>query len=101
MKGKCYIFSFLFITALTMLSCQDNMQSVLERKGAITRSEDNNSELIDYYWYQGEKITIGRVPNKSYIIFKASDKDAIVAFFEKLVLRVASAIRIRITAIHM
>lgn len=65
-----------------MLSCQDNMQSVLERKGAITRSEDNNSELIDYYWYQGEKITIGRVPNKSYIIFKASDKDAIVAFFE-------------------
>lgn len=85
MKRFYYLlFVFVFVsTALTMLSCHDDIRLAIEADEAITRAEEDNSTLMDYYWYRGEKIPIKQVPNKSYIIIKASDKDAIITAFEK------------------
>ena len=69
--------------ALTMFSCQDDMKIFSEINEVNTRTVGEDSEKMDYYWYRGEKMPIKQVPNKSYIIIKASDKDAIIAYLER------------------
>ena len=76
------LFAFISLT-LTLISCQDDLKVFSETYEATTRTEGEDSGQMDYYWYRGEKMPIKRVPNKSYIIFKASDKDAIIAYLEK------------------
>lgn len=83
MKLSNLLLFVLIPSTFALTSCQDDMKIYLEADETITRVENDNSVLIDYYWYQGEKIPIKQVPEKSYIIFKASDKDAIIAAFKR------------------
>ncbi len=62
----------------TIYSCQDDKTEFLDNQGAITRSEIKETEVIDYYWYREKKIPIKQVDNKSFVIFKSSDKDALL-----------------------
>lgn len=83
MKRLNFLLFVLIPSTFALLSCQDDLLIYSEADKAITRAEDYNSELVDYYWYQGEKITIKQVPNKSFVIFNTSDKDAIIAAFKR------------------
>jgi|GEM_PF-203999 len=83
MKNEKYRLIILLIAAITMYSCQDDIKMTLDADVAATRTELDNSEMVDYYWYQGEKKFIKQVPNKSFIIFRTTDKDKVLASFDK------------------
>lgn len=83
MKNLYFLLLSFVSLALILFSCQDDMTVFSEIDEATTRTVDNNPGQMDYYWYRGEKMLIKQVPNKSYIIFKASDKDAIIAHLER------------------
>ena len=72
----------LFVASLTLgfmvTSCQDDKTVFLELDAANTRADLTESEITDYYWYRGKEIPIKRVPNKSFVLFKSSDKNALL-----------------------
>lgn len=58
MKLSNLLLFVLIPSTFALTSCQDDMKIYLEADETITRVENDNSVLIDYYWYQGEKIPI-------------------------------------------
>lgn len=70
-------FVLLALIAIVVNACQDALleNSLNNYDGAVnTRSLD---EQDDFYWCNGEKVFIKRIANKSFIMFKTSDKDAL------------------------
>ena len=64
-------------------SCQDDKNVFHEIDDAITRSELAEHEITDYYWYRDNKIPIKQVLNKSFVIFKDSDKESLLNTLSK------------------
>ncbi|MBO7552562.1 MAG: S8 family serine peptidase [Bacteroidaceae bacterium] len=72
------IFTLLALIALVVNACQDVLleNSLDNYDGTVnTRSLD---EQEDFYWSEGKKVHLKRIDNKSFIMFKSSDKEALV-----------------------
>lgn len=77
MKNRI-IFALLVLIAIVVNACQDALleNSLNNYDGTInTRSLD---EQEDFYWSKGERVPIKRNKNKSFIMFKSSDKEALI-----------------------
>lgn len=81
--------SFWFLLgSLFFVSCQDSIKEYLVLDSAQTRSVREEGDVVDYYWFKGERIPITRVTNKSYVLFNADDENAIVSAFAKESIRI-------------
>ncbi len=97
MRKSLYLFASLTL-GLMITSCQDDKTEFLESDKAITRANLEESEITDYYWYREKKIPIKQVPNKSFVIFRESDRDALL---NKLTKKKYTSIHHQSKIIHM
>ncbi len=71
-------FVLLALIAIVVNACQDALleNSLDNYDGTVnTRSLD---EQEDFYWSEGKKVPLKRIDNKSFIMFKSSDKEALI-----------------------
>ncbi|MDO4186735.1 MAG: S8 family serine peptidase [Bacteroidales bacterium] len=71
-------FVLLALIAIVVNACQDALleNSLDNYDGTVnTRSLD---EQEDFYWSEGKKVHLKRIDNKSFIMFKSSDKEALI-----------------------
>lgn len=76
MKQKLYVIlsSILLFALVIFISCNET-ESIVSNNKITARS----SNLIDYYWYKGEKIPITKNAEKEYILIRAIDEQSILA----------------------
>ena len=72
------IIALLFITG-----CNSNLDSAYTSDESIKARQEStlnfvDSDLFDYYWYQGKKIYLKQNATKQYVLFDA-EKEAVVA----------------------
>ena len=71
-------FVLLALIAIVVNACQDALleNSLDNYDGTVnTRSLD---EQEDFYWSEGKKVHLKRIDNKSFIMFKSSDKETLI-----------------------
>ena len=71
------------IASLFITGCNSNLDSAYTSDESIKASQEStlnfvDSDLFDYYWYQGKKIYLKQNATKQYVLFDA-EKEAVVA----------------------
>ncbi len=81
MKKVFYYITFLLVF---FYSCTDSIDELVESSvsDATTRSFLNEKEV--FYWFKGEKMPLKEIDNRSYIIFKKTDKESVISYFSIL-----------------
>lgn len=73
-----------FVATVLMISCQEENDFLeLEEDAADTRVINEKSEIIDYYWADGEKHYIKQVPDKTFLLYLTEKQNKLNAVLSR------------------
>ena len=83
MKKIIYLFSIVMITCI---ACNDKDNLVPKQDGDETRTEESSD--TDSYWSGDRKITLRRCDDLSYVVFRSSNKEALLSSLAEMGIQV-------------
>ncbi len=74
---------------MSLASCQDTLvdDKSLETNSLANTRAINEQELTDFYWSMGERISLKRSKEKSFVLFRSLDENSIKTIFSKARIR--------------
>jgi len=83
MKCNLKVFGVLFLLTTLAVACNKEVSDLVKQKEEVMTSADGITAK-DYYWCEGQKISLTRLDKKSFLMYRSSDSLTLMSSLNKM-----------------